>query len=89
MSSHDSTINYDVGTGGIEAFTAGEVTGVHQTDGVIAYQQLRASTDPYDPKFASYLLSGTVTVGILTPVKPDDPAMRKINPPMELPSSHP
>lgn len=89
MNSHDSTINYDLGANGIQAFTAGEITGVQQTDGVIAYQQLRASTDPYDPKFASYLRSGTVTVGIITAVKPDDPAMRKINPPMDSsPSNH-
>ncbi|WP_019465178.1 tetratricopeptide repeat protein [Dyella japonica] len=87
--SHQSTINYDVGNGGIMAVTPGEITGVHQTDGVIAYQQLRASSDPYDPKFTSYLRSGTVTVGILTPVKPDDPAMRGIHPPMDPPpSSH-
>ena len=85
--SHESPISYDVGMGGMEAFTAGEITGVHQTDGVIAYEQLRASDDPYDPKFASYLLSGSVTVGILTPVKPDDPATHKINPPMELPGN--
>lgn len=87
MNSHESFPNYDMGNGGMQAFTAGEITGVHQTDGVIAYQQLRESTDPYDPKFASYLLSGTVTVGILTPVKSDDPAIRKINPPMD-PASH-
>jgi hypothetical protein len=89
FNSHESFPSYDVGNGGLQAFTAGEITGVHQTDGAIAYQQLRASNDPYDPKFASYLLSGTVTVGILTPVKADDPAMRKINPPMDnQPSNH-
>lgn len=87
-SGHDSFPNYDTGIGAMQAFTAGEITGVHQTDGVIAYQQLRASTDPYDPKFASYLMSGTVTVGILTPIKADDPAMRKINPPMDQPAAH-
>jgi len=87
--SHESFTNYDLGSGGMQAFTAGEVTGVQQTDGVIAYQQLRASTDPYDPKFASYLRAGTVTVGILTPVKSNDPAIRKINPPIDqTPSSH-
>lgn len=83
--SHESFPNYDVGAGGMQAFTAGEITGVHQTDGVIAYQQLRESKDPYDPKFTSYLLSGTVTVGILKPVPSDDPAIRKVNPPMDEP----
>lgn len=86
---HESFPNYDVGTGGILANSPGEVTGVHQTDGVIAYEQLRASSDPYDPKFTSYLRSGTVTVGILRPVKPDDPALRKLNPPMDSsPADH-
>jgi len=85
--SHESPISYDVGMGGMQAFTAGEVTGVHQTDGVIAYEQLRASDNPYDPRFASYLRSGTVTVGILTPVKSNDPAVQKLNPPMELPGN--
>jgi len=88
MNSHEAPVNYDVGMGAMQAFTAGEITGVHQTDGVIAYQQLRASSDPYDPKFASYLLSGTVTVGILKPVKSDDPAIRKVNPPMDQPSTN-
>ena len=86
--SHESFTNYDMGSGGMQAFTAGEIVGVQQTDGSIAYAQLRASSDPYDPKFASYLRSGTVTVGILTPVQSDDPAIRKINPPMDTPSSN-
>ena len=81
--SHVSFTNYDMGSSGMGAFTAGEITGVRQTDGVLAYQQLRASGDPYDPKFNKYLLSGTVTVGILTPVKTNDPAIRKVQPPMD------
>jgi hypothetical protein len=83
LNNHQPPPSYDVGAGGMFANTPGEVTGVHITDGVTAYQQLRASNNPYDPKFETYLLSGTVTVGILTPVRPDDPAMRKINPPMD------
>ena len=83
LNNHQAPVNYDVGNGGIIATTPGEITGVHQTDGYLAYQQLRASDDPYDPKFLNDLMSGTVTVGILTPVKPDDPAIRKINPPMD------
>lgn len=83
LNNHQAPPNYDVGTGGINATTPGEVTGVHQTDGAIAYQELRASDDPYDPKFQSYLLSGSVTVGILTPIKSNDPAIRKVNPPLD------
>lgn len=79
MANHQAPTNYDVGTGGMIATTPGEVTGVHQTDGVIAYQQLRASDDPYDPKFQSYLYSGTVTVGILTPVKAKDAELLRDN----------
>ncbi|WP_243039648.1 tetratricopeptide repeat protein [Dyella sedimenti] len=90
MNNHQAPLNYDVGNGGILAVTPGEVTGVHQTDGYLAYLPLRATDDPYDPKFMTDLLSGTVTVGILTPVKPDDPAMRRIHPPMDDdPPSHP
>ncbi|WP_267223151.1 tetratricopeptide repeat protein [Dyella silvae] len=90
LNDHQAPPSYDVGNGGIIATTPGEVTGVHQTDGVLAYQQLRSSSDPYDPKFESYLLSGTVTVGILTPVNPDDPALRKFHPPMDTnPPDHP
>lgn len=76
-SGHDSPRSYDVGTGGRISVTPGEVTGVHMTDGYLAYQQLRATNDPYGPAFKSYLYSGTVTVGILTPVKTDDPALKK------------
>ncbi|WP_430388738.1 tetratricopeptide repeat protein [Dyella sp. 20L07] len=82
LNNRNAPANYDVGNGGIIATTPGEITGVHQTDGAIAYQQLRETNDPYDPKFESYLLSGTVTVGILTPVNTNDPANRRINPPM-------
>ncbi|WP_198670196.1 tetratricopeptide repeat protein [Dyella sp. C9] len=83
MNNQNAPPTYDVGTGGIAATTPGEITGVHQTDGYFAYMPLRETDDPYDPKFMTELYSGTVTVGILTPVRPDDPAMRKINPPMD------
>lgn len=87
---HDSSPSYDVGNGGHINVTPGEITGVHQTDGYLAYQQLRESDNPYDPAFKSYLYSGTVTVGILTPVKSDDPALRKPRPPLDdTPPSHP
>lgn len=83
LNNHESPPNYDVGNGGTVLVAPGEVTGVHVTDGAIAYLHLRQSDDPYDPKFMTQLLSGTVTVGILTPVSPDDPFIRKINPPMD------
>ncbi|HET6553060.1 MAG TPA: sel1 repeat family protein [Dyella sp.] len=87
---HDSSPNYDVGTGGHLSVTPGEITGVHQSDGYLAYQELRESNNPYDPAFKPYLYSGTVTVGILTPVKADDPALHKQQPPLDdMPSSHP
>ncbi|MHA6204142.1 tetratricopeptide repeat protein [Dyella soli] len=88
MNNHQAPVNYDVGIGGHISTTPWDVTGVHVTDGVLAYQQLRSSSDPYDPKFATYLLSGTVTVGILTPLKAGDPAIRKINPPMDTNPDH-
>ena len=72
LAGHQQPANYDVGNGGIIATTPGEVTGVHNTDGAIAYEQLRASRNPYDPKFETDLLSGTVTVGILTPITKHD-----------------
>ncbi|MFC4528219.1 sel1 repeat family protein [Dyella halodurans] len=72
LAGHQQPANYDVGNGGIIATTPGEVTGVHNTDGAIAYEQLRASRNPYDPKFETDLLSGTVTVGILTPITKQD-----------------
>jgi hypothetical protein len=83
LNNQNAPPTYDVGTGGMVATTPGEITGVHQTDGYFAYMPLRETKDPYDPKFMTNLYSGTVTVGILTPVKPGDPAMRKINPPMD------
>lgn len=85
--SHESFTSYDVGNGGVQAFTSGEITGVHQIDGSIAYAQLRESRNPYDPKFRSYLLSGTVTVGIVRQLHGDEPS-GDIQPPMDLPPSN-
>ncbi|RDI99928.1 sel1 repeat family protein [Dyella solisilvae] len=90
LNNHNAPVNYDVGNGGRLLVSPGEITGAHTTDGSIAYLNIRQSDNPYDPKFMSELLSGTVTVGILTPVRPDDPAIRKINPPMDSnPPDHP
>ncbi len=69
MADHHAPPNYDVFSGGHESTTPGEITGPHQTDGSIAYQQLRQSDDPYDPRFSADLTTGTVTVGALSPVR--------------------
>lgn len=52
------------------ASTVAEVVGGQTADGVTAYQQLRESNNPYDPKFDRALL-GTATVGQPTPAKAD------------------
>ncbi len=71
--SHMQSPNYDVHDGGHVGFSAAEVAGVHQTDGALAYQQLRESNNPYDPKFEWHPgATGTVTVEPLTPVKKSD-----------------
>jgi hypothetical protein len=79
--------NYDVGgdhdphdpsNGAHMSASGAEVAGVHQTDGAVAYQQLRESDNPYDPKFESHPGStGTVTVGSLKPVKTKDAVSTK------------
>lgn len=67
---HMQSPNYDVHDGGHVGSSAAEVAGVHQTDGSIAYQQLRASNNPYDPKFEWQPGStGVVTIEPLLPVK--------------------
>ena len=61
---------YDVSGGSHISKVAFDVVGTHQTDGAFAYQQLRASNNPYDPKFEWQPgATGTVTVEPLTPVK--------------------
>ena len=52
------------------AATSAEITGGQGVDGSIAYRQLRASDNPYDPKFTPSAL-GKATVGPLEPVEPD------------------
>ncbi|MGH8156683.1 MAG: tetratricopeptide repeat protein [Rhodanobacter sp.] len=76
--SHMQSPNYDVHDGGHTSTNAAEVAGVHQTDGAIAYQQLRASNNPYDPKFERHPdATGTVTVEPLIPVKKEDAVSTK------------
>lgn len=55
-----------------------EMTGGHDIDGTVAYQQFRQSDNPYDPKF-KYQPVGTTSIGPLTPVKKpqSDPAAGK------------
>ena len=65
---HMSSPNYDVHDNGHISGNPGEVAGVHQADGAVAFQQLRSTDNPYDPKLSTS--SGTVNVGELTPVKP-------------------
>lgn len=70
---HMQSPNYDVHDGGHVAATGAELAGTHQTDGALAYQQLRASDNPYDPKFEWRPGStGKVTVEPLVPVKKSD-----------------
>ncbi|GAB2560286.1 SEL1-like repeat protein [Rhodanobacter koreensis] len=70
---HMQSPNYDVHDGGHTSTNAAEVAGVYQTDGAIAYQQLRESNNPYDPKFERHPdATGTVTVEPLTPVSKSD-----------------
>lgn len=57
-------------TGGNVAVTGAAVTGGQNTDGSVAYRQLVASDNPYDPKFMTP--TGTVSVGALVPVKDGD-----------------
>jgi hypothetical protein len=67
---HMNSPNYDVHDGGHTTSNPGELAGVHQTDSSVAYQQLRATDNPYDPKITP--VSGSVAVGALTPVQKKD-----------------
>jgi len=53
------------------ASTAAEIVGGQTANGVTAYQQLRDSDNPYDPKFDRNLQLGTATVGQPTAAKAD------------------
>ena len=53
------------------ASTAAEIVGGQTANGVTAYQQLRDSNNPYDPKFDRNLQLGTATVGQPTAAKAD------------------
>lgn len=74
---HMNSPNYDVHDGGHVSTNPAEVAGVHQTDGAVAYQQLRSTDNPYDPKLTAS--TGTVQVGDLSPVKKKDGEATKDN----------
>jgi hypothetical protein len=61
---HMNNPNYD-GSGHVSENPA-ELAGVHQGDGAVAYQALRTTDDPYDPKVMP--VSGSATIGPLTQV---------------------
>ena len=84
---HLSSPNYDVHDGGHTSVAGAEVAGIHQMDGSIAFQQLRESSNPYDPKFKWDVdATGTVSVGPLTPVDAKDG--RKVPAGEAAPSRH-
>lgn len=85
LGNHMNAPTYDIGGGGsvaptgIERPAGGPVTsdpaqvvGAHQSDGAVAYQQLRSTDNPYDPRLPSSTVTGTVSVGRLSPVKRSD-----------------
>jgi hypothetical protein len=74
---HMQPANYDVSGGGHVSTNPAEVAGVQQSDGAVAYQQLRSTNNPYDPKLTAS--TGTVDVGDLTLVKHKDGEATKDN----------
>ncbi|WP_266183269.1 tetratricopeptide repeat protein [Dyella humicola] len=69
-SNHMNSPNYDVHDGGHVGTSPAEVAGIQQSDGAVAYQQLRSTDNPYDPKLTPS--TGTVRVGDLSQVKKKD-----------------
>lgn len=57
--------------GGPNTSDPAQVAGAHQSDGAVAYQQLRSTDNPYDPRIPT-TTTGTVSVGQLSPVKTTD-----------------
>jgi TPR repeat protein len=69
---HMNSPNYDVHGGGHINSNPAELAGVHQGDGSVAYQALRSTDNPYDPKVMP--VTGQATVGPLSQVKAKDGA---------------
>nr|WP_199042434.1 sel1 repeat family protein [Dyella sp. ASV24] len=67
---HMRSANYDVHDGGHTSTNPAEVAGVHQGDGAMAYQALRSTDNPYDPKLNP--VTGQATVGPLSQVDKKD-----------------
>lgn len=62
---HMNSPNYDVHDGGHINSNPAELAGVHQGDSAVAYQDLRSTDNPYDPKLNP--VRGQVSVGELMP----------------------
>jgi TPR repeat protein len=69
---HMNSPNYDVHDGGHINSNPAELAGVHQGDGSVAYQALRSTDNPYDPKVMP--VTGQATVGPLSQVQAKDGA---------------
>jgi len=67
---HMNSPNYDAHSGGHVVNNPAEMAGVHQGDGSVAYQALRSTDNPYDPKVMP--VSGQATVGALSQVNNKD-----------------
>ncbi|WP_114239279.1 tetratricopeptide repeat protein [Dyella sp. C9] len=70
LPNHMNSPNYDVHDGGHISTNPAELAGVHMGDGAVAYQALRTSDNPYDPKVMP--VSGVTSVGKLTQVSQHD-----------------
>ncbi|QNK00628.1 tetratricopeptide repeat protein [Dyella telluris] len=72
---HMASPNYAVFSGGHVSTNPAELAGVHQGDGSVAYQAVRSTDNPYDPKVMP--VSGQVSVGSLLKVDAKDGAATK------------
>jgi len=68
--SHMNSPNYDMHDGGHIVSSPSDLTGGHAADGAIAYQALRSTDNPYDPKVMP--VTGQATVGPLSQVSNKD-----------------
>lgn len=82
---------YDVHDNKHVSTTGSEIAGARQTDGAVAYQQLRTTNNPYDPKFEQHAVSGTVSVGAMQALKgkPADSSHTDERPAATSSSPHP
>jgi hypothetical protein len=73
---HMRSANYDVHDGFNIGTSPVDLVGAHVTDASTAYETLRASSNPYDPKVTP--VSGRVNVGELTMADPKESAPTKV-----------